>query len=61
VHPARRAGRAARRGHVTLGLLTRAQSELAARLTGVEAIAVERWDWTVDAAAVRHIDAEVSI
>jgi hypothetical protein len=45
-------------GYVTLGLLTRAQGELAARLTGVEAIAAERWDWTVDASAIRHVAAE---
>lgn len=45
-------------GYVTLGLLTRAQSELAARLTGVEAIAAERWDWTVDASAIRHVARE---
>lgn len=45
-------------GYVTLGLLTRAQSELAARLTGVEAIAAQRWDWTVDASAIRHVARE---
>jgi hypothetical protein len=38
--------------------LTSAQAEAAARLLGIDAIAAERWDWTVDAASVRHVLAE---
>jgi hypothetical protein len=38
--------------------LTSAQAELAARQLEIDAIAAERWDWTVDAAAVRHIARE---
>lgn len=39
----------------TMGLLTRAEAERIARLTGIEAIERELWDWTVDASSVRHI------
>ncbi|MEW5756563.1 MAG: hypothetical protein AB1810_09685 [Pseudomonadota bacterium] len=52
---------AARRGmdqYITIGLLARAESEAIARMTGVEAVAREMYDWTVNADAPRHIFGE---
>lgn len=39
----------------TMGLLTTAEAAEIARLTGVEAVARELWDWTVDASTVRKV------
>lgn len=41
-------------GYQTLGPLTRAEAEAAARLTGMASVGREIWDWAVSADAVRH-------
>jgi hypothetical protein len=39
----------------TLGLLTRAEAETVARLTGIESVRTELYDWTIGQYAPRHI------
>jgi len=39
----------------TLGLLTSAEAEIVARLTGIDATRAELYDWTIDQYAPRHI------